>query len=273
MVMSEFSVTATENVILASVLGNSSIRVECCASEPHVQDLCWFLESCGAHIAGIGTHTLTIQGVEKLHPSEYTIIPDPIELGTFVVLAAATHTTLRIENATPAFLRMGMKKFEEVGIEFAVEDQRNDSLGHYEIATVIPKKIQTLQALKKVHCMPYPGFPADLVQPFALLMTQAQGITLVHDWMYDGRLRYVSELQKMGANITVLDPHRILIVGPTPLYGKEIVSYDLRAGATMIVAALIAEGTTTIHGIQQVDRGYEAIDSRLNALGAGIQRV
>jgi UDP-N-acetylglucosamine 1-carboxyvinyltransferase len=158
-------------------------------------------------------------------------------------------------------------------MDFEIVPTGTDPLRHYTMATIIPKKIHALQALKKVHPMPYPGFGPDLLQPFGLLMTQAQGISLIHDWMFDGRLRYVSELQKMGANITVLDPHRILIIGPTPLYGKEIMSYDLRAGATLVLAALLAEGTTTIRGIEQVDRGYERLDERLRNVGASIERA
>ncbi len=270
-VMKEFSVTATENVILASVLADSVV-VKCCAAEHVVQDLCWFLEAAGARIDGIGTHTLSITGVAKLHGVEYAIMPDPIETGTFIALSAATHSELELTNAAPQFLDCEINKFEEIGMTYTVADERSDSLKHYTIATIRPHKKHTLQAIKKLHSMPYPGFAADLIQPFALLMTQAQGVSLIHDWMYDGRLRYVNELQKMGANITILDPHRIMVAGPTPLSAKEITSYDLRAGATLVLAALLAEGTSIIHGIDQVDRGYEALDARLRAVGALIRR-
>ncbi len=274
-VMTEFSVTAAENMILASVLGETTTTFHCIAADTQVQDLCWFLEASGAHIAGIGTHTLTIEGVKKLQPTEYTVMPDPLELGTFIVLAAALHSEIRIENAVPDFLQLPIKKFEEIGVAFEYADRRPAQNGKYEICTVIPRVTQRpLRAVQgKVHTMPYPGFSPDVIQPFALLLTQAAGVSLVHDWMYDGRLRYVSELQKMGANINVLDPHRILIVGPTPLYGKEIISYDIRAGATVVIAALLAEGESVIHNITQVDRGYERLDERLQALGASIKRA
>jgi UDP-N-acetylglucosamine 1-carboxyvinyltransferase len=274
-IMTEFSVTAAENMILASVLGEHTVTFHCIAADPQVQDLCWFLEAAGAKIAGIGTHTLTIEGVSALRPTEYSVMPDPLELGTFIVLAAALHSEIRIQNAVPDFLQLTIKKFEEIGVAFEYSDVRQSDRKKYEIKTMVPRLAQRpLRAVQgKVHTMPYPGFSPDIIQPFALLLTQAAGVSLVHDWMYDGRLRYVQELQKMGANITVLDPHRILIVGPTPLYGKEITSYDIRAGATVVIAALLAEGTSTIQNIAQVDRGYERLDERLGALGASIKRA
>jgi UDP-N-acetylglucosamine 1-carboxyvinyltransferase len=270
--MKEFSVTATENAILAAVLSDSKLKINCAAAEHVVQDLSWFLNTAGAKISGIGTHQLEIQGVKSLKATEYTLMPDPIETGTFIVLAAATHSKLKILDAAPEFLAMELRKFQEVGLTIDLEDVKPSTNGHYQLATIIPHYHQSIQAVKKLHCMPYPGFGADLIQPFALLMTQAQGTSIMHDWMFDGRLRYVSELKKMGANINILDPHRILIVGPTPLYGKEIISYDIRAGATLVIAALIAEGKTLIHGIDQVDRGYQNLDKRLKNLGADIVR-
>lgn len=274
-IMTEFSVTAAENMILASVLGESTTTFHCIAADPQVQDLCWFLEAAGARISGIGTHTLVIRGVTELKPTQYTVMPDPLELGTFIVLAAALHSDLRIENAVPDFLQLPIQKFEEIGVSFDYSDHRRSPNGAYAICTMTPHVTQRpLRAIQgKVHTMPYPGFSPDVIQPFALLLTQAAGVSLVHDWMYDGRLRYVSELQKMGANITILDPHRILIVGPTPLYGKEIMSYDIRAGATVVIAALLAEGQSIIQNISQVDRGYERLDERLRALGADIRRA
>lgn len=271
--MPEFSVTATENVILASVLGETSITVHCAATEPHVQDLCWFLETAGASISHIGQHDLTVRGVSELRPVEYTLMSDPIEVGTFIVMALATQSEIRIENACIDFLRMELKKFEEIGAQFTIQDTAKSAQGNYTLATVIPQKVRRINAIKKkLHDMPYPGFSPDLIQPFALLMTQAEGTSLIQDWMYDGRMRYVSELKKMGADITVLDPHRILVVGPTPLYGKEITSFDLRAGATLVIAALIAAGESKILNVEQVDRGYERLDARLKLLGADIKR-
>lgn len=272
-VMSEFSVTATENVILASVLADRETAITCAAADHVVQDLCWFLSAAGATISGIGTHSLKIRGVKKLKGGSYTIMPDPIETGSLLILAAATHSSIRIRDAAPEFLALELLKLREAGLVYAVSDERMDEGKHYRLASLTTHKTHTLRSLKKVHPMPYPGISADLIQPFALLMTQAQGNSLLHDWMYDGRLRYVTELQKMGANITVLDPHRIVIVGPTPLYGTEITSYDLRAGATLVLAGVVADGETVIHGAEQVDRGYEKLDERLRSLGAAIRRT
>lgn len=272
--MAEFSVTATENMLLASVVGDHSVTFYCCAADPQVQDLCWFLQQAGARIDGVGTHTLTVRGVERLKPVEYTIMPDPLEVGTFIALAGATKSKISIVDAAPEFLRLPLLKFEAAGLTFTYENMRPAAGKKYEIGTIIPQvPHKALTALSKIHTMPYPGFLADIIQPFAVLMTQASGMSLIHDWMYDGRQRYASELQKMGASITVLDPHRILIVGPTPLYGKDIVSYDIRAGATVVIAGLLAQGETRISGIDQIDRGYEALDTRLRSLGALIERV
>ncbi|OGY89447.1 MAG: UDP-N-acetylglucosamine 1-carboxyvinyltransferase, partial [Candidatus Komeilibacteria bacterium RIFCSPHIGHO2_01_FULL_52_14] len=271
-VMKEFSVTATENAIVAAVLGKKKVTIKCCAAEHVVQDLCWFLQAAGAHIDGIGTHTVGIRPVASLSGCSYTIMPDPIDAGSFIALAAATQSELVIQGVAPDFLSLEMKKFEEIGLQFEIDKERRDPGDHYVLADIHPKKIRTLRALKKLHSMPYPGFAADLLQPFTLVLTQAQGISLVHDWMYDGRFRYVTELQSMGANITILDPHRILVIGPTPLYGKELTGYDLRAGMTLIMAGLVAEGTTKIHGADQVDRGYERLDQRLTGIGAMISR-
>ena len=272
-VMSEFSVTGTETAILASVLCDDSVTIRCAAADHVVQDLCWFLNAAGAEIGGVGTHILSITGVKSLHATEYTIMPDPIETGTFIALAAATRGSIEIQNAAPEFLSLEMRKFEDIGVTCALKDVRRSVHGVYDLATIVPHVQHSIRPIKKLHSMPYPGFTPDLMQPFALLMTQAQGISLIHDWMYDGRLRYVSELQKMGANITVMDPHRVLIVGPTPLYAKEIMSYDLRAGATLVLAGLIAEGETVIRGVEQVDRGYERLEERLQKLGAVIHRT
>ena len=272
-VMSEFSVTATETAILASVLCDDSVTIKCAAADHVVQDLCWFLNAAGARISGIGTHSLSISGVKSLHAAEYWIMPDPIETGTFIALAAATRGSIEILNAAPEFLTLEMRKFENIGVTFTMKNVRRSLHDSYDLATIVPHVQHSLRPIKKLHSMPYPGFTPDLMQPFALLMTQAQGISLIHDWMYDGRLRYVTELQKMGANITIMDPHRVLIVGPTPLYAKEITSYDLRAGATLVLAGLIAEGETLIHGVEQVDRGYERLEERLQELGADIRRI
>ena len=272
-VMSEISVTATENIILASVLNQGNIDLRVAAAESSVQDLCWFLAKMGASIEGIGTHNLTIKGVNTLKGCEYYIMPDPIETGTFICLAGATRSKITIENTAPHFMALELEKYKEVGLKIDIEYSDLKANDNYQLANIKVNGKVDLTAIKKLHDMPAPGFACDLIQPFTVLMTQAKGTSLIHDWMYDGRLKYVAELKKMGANIVVSDPHRIVVIGPAPLYGKEITSFDLRAGATLIIAALVASGTSTVTNIYQVDRGYEAIDARLAGLGANIKRV
>jgi len=272
-VMTEISVTATENIILAAALNQGTVSIRLAASEPHVQDLCWFLESLGVEIKGIGSHDLIIKGATILHGGEYTIIPDLIETGTFISLAGATRSKITIENTAPQFIALELEKYKEVGLKLEIEYLNQDPQGHYKLANIKVDGKVNLKAIKKLHDMPYPGFAADLIQPFAVLMTQAKGTSLIHDWMYDGRLKYISELKKMGANIVVSDPHRVVVIGPSPLFGKEINSFDLRAGATLIIAALAASGTSTVTNIYQVDRGYEQLDLRLANLGARIKRI
>lgn len=271
-IMSEFSVTGTENIILASSLNHGAITIKIAAAEPSVQDLCWFLQKIGVDIEGIGTHTLKIQGANALSGCEYHIMPDPIETGTFICLAGATRSEITIENAAPQFMSIEIEKYREVGLVLDIIPTGVKPNNNYTLADIKVNGKVNLQAIKKLHDMPHPGFAADLLQPFTVLMTQAHGTSLIHDWMYDGRLKYVAELKKMGANIVVSDPHRIIVIGPSPLFGKEITSFDLRAGATLIIAALAASNTSIVDNIYQVDRGYEALDERLSRLGAKIHR-
>ncbi|MBT4849877.1 UDP-N-acetylglucosamine 1-carboxyvinyltransferase [Candidatus Parcubacteria bacterium] len=272
-VMGELSVTGTENIILAAALNTGTIDLRVAACDPSVQDLCWFLNSIGAEIKGVGTHDLTIKGVRNLKGGEYHIMPDPIETGTFISLAGATKSRFTIENAAPRFIALEIEKYKEIGLKLEIEYLDLSPNKNYKLANIRVDGKVDLQAIKKLHDMPHPGFAPDLIQPFTVLMSQAMGTSLIHDWMYDGRLKYVSELKKMGANIVVSDPHRIIVIGPAPLFGKEITSFDLRAGATLIIAALAATGTSVVSNIYQVDRGYEALDIRLSKLGAKIERV
>ena len=188
-------------------------------------------------------------------------------------MAGATRSQITITNTAPQFLTLELFKFREAGLKIDVHYLELSPNPNYRLANISVDGRVDLQAIGKLHDMPYPGFAADLMQPFTALMTQAKGTTLIHDWMYDGRLKYVAELKKMGADIVVSDPHRIVVLGPAPLYGKEITSFDLRAGATLIIAALTAEGESVVDNIYQVDRGYESIDTRLSNLGAKIVRT
>ncbi len=259
-VLSEFSVTATENILMAASLVPGVTILHIAAMEPHIQDLCTFLIGMGATIQGVGTHTLEIHGAKALHGTQHTIIPDQIEIGTWAVAAAATHGEVTISGVEPKHVHLILLKMRAIGIqaELAGTALSIKSSGRFR-----PFKLQAL---------PYPGFPSDLQAPFSVLATQAEGMSMLHDPLYEGRLSYIPELVKMGANAVICDPHRVLISGPTPLYGQEIQSYDLRAGATLIIAALIAKGKSVLHEAEIVDRGYEAIDARLRALGADITR-
>jgi len=260
-ILPEFSVTATENVLMAASLAEGRTVIKLAAAEPHVQDLCNFLNKMGAKITGIGTHTLTIDGVKELHGAEHVIIPDQIEAGTFAVLAAATRGEIKIKNIIPEHLEIILLKLKQIGVKFEVGP---------DYVQVLPSA--DLKAFK-LQTMPYPGFPTDLQSPFGVLATQCQGTSLIQDPLFEGRMGYVNELAKMGANAIIADPHRVIITGPTPLYGQDIKSLDLRAGATLIIAGLIATGQTTINQAEVIDRGYEKIEERLSKLGANIRRV
>ncbi len=260
-ILPEFSVTATENLVMAASLAEGKTEVRLAAAEPHVQDLIKFLNSMGAKISGAGTHRLVIDGVEKLHGARHNLIPDQIEIGTFAVAAAVTRGEVEIQNIVPEHLDIILLKLKEAGVKVEVG---NNFLKIKPSADLRAFRLQTL---------PYPGFPTDLQAPFGVLATQCQGTTLIQDPMFEGRMGYVGELIKMGANAIVADPHRVVITGPTPLYGQEIKSFDLRAGATLIIAGLLAAGETIINEAEIVDRGYERIEERLSALGAKIRRV
>lgn len=260
-VLRELSVTATENILMlaASLSGKTTLKLAAC--EPHVEDLCHFLGTLGATITGIGTTTLTIEGKETLSGGEHTLIPDANEAATFLILGAATRSSITVENAREEHLDAVLEKLREFGVDFNISSNS---------IMVIPNE---LQAVTKVHTQVYPGIPTDVQAPFGVLATQALGETLIHDSLFEGRFNYVQELEKMGGKAKVLNPHQALIQGSVRLKGTRIKSYDLRAGAALIIAALTAEGKTVIEEIYQVDRGYERIEERLQKLGADIKRI
>lgn len=259
-VLPEFSVTATENLMMAAVLAEGKTTILTAAAEPHVKDLGDFLNKMGAQVSGHGTHTVVIDGVKKLKGTEHTVIPDQIEAGTFMVAAALTGGDLRIEGIEPGHLDIVFQKLSSIGVKVEAGEDWVEV-----VAKATPNAF-------KLQSMPYPGFPTDLMAPFGVLATQCRGTSLVHEPLYEGRFGFVNELIKMGANAVICDPHRVLITGPTPLYGREIRSLDLRAGATLVLAGMIAEGETIIHDAEIIDRGYEDVDGRLRALGADITR-
>ncbi len=258
-----FSVTATENAVMAAVLAKGRSTVRIAATEPHVQDLCRFLVAAGARIQGIGTHDLVIDGVEKLRSATHRIIPDQIETATFAVVGALTKGTLRIVGVERDHLEMILRVMGRAGVRYETDG---------DVLTMLKPASAQLAGFK-LQTLPYPGFPTDAQAPFGLMATQCYGTSMIHDPLFDGRFGYVGELQKMGANATICDPHRVIISGRTPLYGTEIRSLDLRAGATLVVAGLIARGETVIHGAEIVDRGYEDLHGRLAAVGADIVRA
>ncbi|TAN57093.1 UDP-N-acetylglucosamine 1-carboxyvinyltransferase [Patescibacteria group bacterium] len=260
-ILPEFSVTATENLLMAASLISGKTIIRGAAVEPHVQDLIKFLNSLGAKIIFSGQHEITVDGAEKLNGAKHTIIPDQIEIGTFAAAAAATRGDIEIESVDLAHLDLIILKLKQIGVQIEIGD------GKLRVSTDGSLRSFRLQT------MPYPGFPTDLQAPFGLLATQAIGTSLIHDPLFEGRMGYVGELVKMGANAVVCDPHRVLITGATPLYGTEIRSLDLRAGATLILAGLAAEGETVIHDAEIVERGYERFDERLRSLGAAIAKI
>lgn len=259
-VLPEFSVTATENLMMAAALAEGRTVIKLAAAEPHVQDLGDFLNAMGARVQGHGTHTVVIDGVEKLRGAEHVIIPDQIEAGTFMAAAALTRGDVTVEGVRPDHLDIVVQKLEEMGAEVEA--------GADAVRVAAPSALKAF----KLQSMPYPGFPTDLMAPFGVLATQASGTSLIHEPLYEGRFGFVNELIKMGANAVVCDPHRVLITGPTPLYGQEIKSLDLRAGATLLVAGILADGETVLHEAEIIDRGYERIEERFASLGADIRR-
>jgi len=262
-ILEEMSVTATENVMMAATLAKGKTEIRLAASEPEIVDLAKMLNSMGAKISGAGTSIITIEGVKKLNGTEHEVIPDRIEAGTFSIAVAVSRGDVVIKNIDTSHLEYILHKFKQANVNYEIKDN-NKSL-HIKATTEFkPLNIDT---------RPYPGYPTDLQAPLSVLLTQANGTSKIFETMYEGRLGYVKELTKMGAEIKDVDVHTIIISGPTPLYGKEITSFDIRAGATLIIAALIAEGKSAIDKVELVDRGYENIEKRLVNLGANIKRI
>jgi len=260
-VLEEFSVTSTEVIILAAVLAQGKTIIKGAAAEPHVQDLGEMLLKMGAKIEGLGTHTIKIEGVEKLHGCAHNVIPDPIEAGTFIVIGAMTPGKIKVTGVDLSHLDLFLAKLEEMGV--------NLKRGENYIEVSYSPKLKAV----KVQSLPYPGFPTDLLPIIAPLLTSAEGKSLVHDPLYENRFNYIQELKKLGADIEMVDPHRIFIFGPAKLFGSNVDSWDIRGGACLVIAALSAEGKTTIENIFQIDRGYEKIEERLQGLGADIRRT
>ncbi|MGD8968019.1 MAG: UDP-N-acetylglucosamine 1-carboxyvinyltransferase [Anaerolineae bacterium] len=267
--LDEASVTGTENAIMASVLAEGTTLIRNAACEPHVQDLCHMLCQFGAQIEGIGSNTLTIQGVDRLTGGEFSVGPDYMEIGSYVSLAAVTGGELLIKNAAPEHLRMIGLVFDRLGVHFEVRE--NDVLVSAEQPlTIIPDLGGAIPTIKDA---PWPAFPADLMSIAIVVASQAEGTVLIHEKMFESRLYFVDQLIAMGARIILCDPHRCVVQGPSPLHGEEVSSPDIRAGMALLIAALCAEGQSLIRNIRQIDRGYERIEEKLTSLGARVTRV
>lgn len=269
--LDEASVTATENAVMAASLAEGETRILNAASEPHVQDLCRLLREMGAGIEGLGTNALTIEGADRLGGAEFEIGPDYIEVGSLITLAAVTGGELRIPNARPEEHRATRIAFGRLGVDFEVRGDGRDLFvpGGQELQV----RTDLQGAIPKIEDAPWPGFPADLTSIAVVGATQSRGSVLIHEKLFESRMFFVDRLVAMGAQIVLCDPHRVVVSGPSRLYGRDMVSPDIRAGMAMLIAALCAEGRSVIDNVQQIDRGYERIDERLRSLGADIERV
>ena len=272
MLLDEASVTGTANIIMAAVMAKGFTTIYNAACEPYIQQLCLMLNRMGARISGIASNLLTIEGVRELHGTEHTLLPDMIEVGSFIGLAAMTRSELTIRNVSfenlgiiPAqFARLGIR-FEQHGDDMYIPQQE-----HYRIENFMDGSIMTIADA------PWPGLTPDLLSVFLVVATQAKGSVLIHQKMFESRLFFVDKLIDMGAQIILCDPHRATVIGhdhQMRLRATRMTSPDIRAGVALLIAAMSAEGTSTIQNIEQIDRGYKDIDGRLNALGARITRV
>ncbi len=272
MLLDEASVTGTANIIMAAVMAKGETTIYNAACEPYVQQLCRMLVRMGARIDGIGSNLLKIEGVEELHGTTHTMLPDMIEIGSFIGMAAMTRSELTIKNVSFENLGIIPAQFARMGIYF---EQRGDDIyipqqEHYEIETFLDGSIMTIADA------PWPGLTPDLLSVFLVVATQAKGSVLIHQKMFESRLFFVDKLIDMGAQIILCDPHRATVIGHNherSLRGTVMTSPDIRAGVALLIAALSAEGRSVIHNVEQIDRGYQNIDARLNAIGANIVRT
>ena len=268
--LDEPSVTATENLIMAAVLAEGSTTIENAACEPHVQDLCGFLNTLGARITGIGSNILQIDGVERLRGGSYTICPDHIEVGSVMVLAAVTRSPITIGGVRPNMFKPIDLAWQRLGIDYeSLPDDRVRMSG----SPTLMVETDLGGAIPKIEDGPWPSFPADLTSIALVAATQADGSIMIHEKMFESRMFFVDRLIAMGARIVLCDPHRAVVVGPTALRPSVMASPDIRAGMALLIAALVADGESRIDHAEQIERGYEAIDHRLTALGADIERI
>jgi len=256
----ERTVTGTENILMAAVLAEGRTVLKNCALEPEVADLARFLSACGARIEGAGTGTMVIEGVGRLRGTEHRVIPDRIETGTFLIAAAATCSGITVEGCDPTHLETILDKLQECGVVLRVDGD-----------TIAVDKAGPLRGAN-VTTRPYPDFPTDLQAQFMALMTRAEGVSIITETVFENRFMHVGELRRMGARI-VVDGQTAMVAGPAPLSGAQVMASDLRASACLIVAGLAAEGETTIDRAYHIDRGYEKVETKFQALGARIERI
>lgn len=266
--LDEASVTATENAVMAAVTAEGETVITNAASEPHVQDLCKLLNAMGARITGIGSNILTIQGVSELHGAEYRIVADYMEVGSFIGLAAVTRGSLTITDINPPDMRPIKLAFNKLGIRWEIDGTN----------LIVPAQ-QSLKVnsdlggmIPKIDDAPWPGFPADLTSIMSIIATQVEGTVLIHEKMFESRMFFVDKLIGMGARITLCDPHRAVVSGPSTLHGSELVSPDVRAGMALVIAACCARGESLIRNVYQIERGYEHLVERFKAVGVHIER-
>lgn len=271
--LTEASVTATENIMMAGVLAEGETVVTNAAAEPHVVCLGRLLKKMGAKIEGLGTHQLNITGVSRLSGCTHVVRPDHTEMGTWAIAAAVTDGDMLIHDVHPEDLVPISAVLTAMGVAMTSVfcEQHPMTDGAERVCIRVTRG--NLIALPVIRTNIWPGFPTDLMSPTIVLATQCSGTTLAHDWMYEGRMFFVDRLIKMGANIIIADPHRVIVNGPTQLFGRRSASPDIRAGVALVIAALTAKGTSIINMVELVDRGYEHIEKRLSALGASIRRI
>ena len=272
MLLNEPSVTGTANILMAAVLAEGITTIYNAACEPYIQQLCKMLNSMGANITGVGSNLLVVHGVTSLHGTTHTMLPDMIEIGSFIGLAAMTQSEITIKNAGVQHLGVIPEKFQQLGIQMEIkgDDIYIPAQDSYEVSTYLDGGILT------IYDHPWPGFTPDLISIVLVVATQARGSVLVHQKMFESRLFFVDKLIDMGAQIILCDPHRATVIGlgrKNNLRGITMSSPDIRAGQALLIAALSADGKSTIQNIEQIDRGYQFIDERLRALGADIKRV
>lgn len=267
--LDEASVTATENAIMACVLAKGQSTIRNAASEPHIQELCQFLNQLGAKIRNIGSNTLSITGVEALGGGEFTIGPDYLEVVSYIGAAVVTHGSIRIKNAGIQHLDMIHLVFKHLGATW--ETDGDDIIVPSGQKLVIEPDLGN--AIPEISVMPWPAFPTDLMSIAIVIATQSRGSILFHDWMYPSRMFFIDKLVGMGAQIVLCDPHRCIVQGPTPLSGEYLESPDIRAGMALVLAALSAKGKSIIRNVAQIDRGYQQVDEKLKRLGADIKRI